>query len=243
MGSPPDEPGRFDSETQHRVTLTRDFFMGTTEVTQGQWKAVMGNNPSHFDECGDDCPVEKVSWDDVQEFIKKLSRMDGREYRLPTEAEWEYAARAGTTTPFTYGRCLSTDQANYDGNYPLSGCDKGEYRKRTIPVGSLDAPNAWGLHDMHGNVWEWCQDWYGNYPSGSVTDPTGPSSGSTGSFAAGAGATARGAAGRPTGTTRAYGFRRATAADGVARSGFRRRGFAPQVSDLTPRPYPCHALA
>ena len=179
MGSPKDEPGRWDDETpQHRVTLTRDFFMGTTEVTQGQWKAMMGNNPSHFDKCGDACPVEQVSWNDVQEFIKKLNSLDGRRYRLPTEAEWEYAARAGTETPFTYGRCLSTDQANYRGNYPLSGCDKGEYRERTIPVGSLDAPNAWGLHDMHGNVHEWCQDWFGDYPSGSVTDPTGPSSGS-----------------------------------------------------------------
>ena len=177
MGSPKDEPRRMRDETQHRVTLTRDFFMGTTEVTQGQWKAVMGNNPSHFDKCGEACPVEQVSWNDVQEFIKKLNSLDGRRYRLPTEAEWEYAARAGSTTPFTYGRCLSTDQANYDGDMPLSGCEKGEDRGKTIPVGSLNAPNAFGLHDMHGNVWEWCEDWIWKYPSGSVTDPAGPSTG------------------------------------------------------------------
>ena len=178
MGSPSNEPGRDDDETQHRVTLTKGFYMGTTEVTQGQWKAVTGSNPSRFKDCGDDCPVEKVSWNDVQAFIQKLNRREGETYRLPTEAEWEYAARAGTTTPFTYGRCLSTNQANYNGDYPLEGCGKGEDRSRTIPVGSLNAPNAWGLHDMHGNVWEWCADWYGDYPSGSVIDPAGPLAGS-----------------------------------------------------------------
>jgi len=177
MGSPKDEPGRLDREKQHRVTLTRDYFMQTTEVTQGQWKAVMGSNPSRFKNCGDDCPVERVSWNDVQEFIEKLNRREGESYRLPTEAEWEYAARAGTTTPFAYGRCLSTDQANYDGNYPLTGCPKGKDRGKTIPVGSLNAPNAWGLHDMSGNVWEWVQDWYGEYPTDAVIDPTGPANG------------------------------------------------------------------
>jgi len=131
-----------------------------------------------------ECPVEKVSYDDIQEFIRKLNRKDSMgKYRLPTEAEWEYAARAGTTTPFSFGRCLSTDQANYDGNYPLSGCTKGRYRGKTVSVASF-SPNAWGLYDMHGNVWEWCRDWYGDYPSGSVTDPGGPS---TGSFRVGRG--------------------------------------------------------
>ncbi len=178
MGSPSNEPGRSSNETQHQVTLTQGYYLQTTEVTQGQWKAVMGSNPSNFKNCGDDCPVENISWNDCQSFIQKLNRLAGGDrYRLPTEAEWEYAARAGTTTPFAFGDCLSTDEANYNGNYPLSGCSKGEYRKMTVRTGSLSA-NAWGLHDMHGNVWEWCQDWYGDYPSGSVTDPTGPSSGS-----------------------------------------------------------------
>jgi formylglycine-generating enzyme len=177
MGSPPSEPGRDDDETQHRVTLTKGYYLQTTEVTQGQWKAVMGSNPSHFKNCGDNCPVESVSWNDVQEFIRKLNQREGANlYRLPTEAEWEYAARAGSTTSFAFGRCLSTDQANYDGNYPLSGCPKGQYREATLPVGSF-SPNAWGLYDMHGNVWEWCQDGFGDYPSSAVTDPAGSASG------------------------------------------------------------------
>ncbi len=185
MGSPSNEPGRDSDETQHRVRISKDFWMGRTEVTQGLWKAVMGSNPSHFSNCGDDCPVEKVSWNDCQEFIRKLNGMvSGGNFRLPTEAEWEYACRAGTTTPFNTGRCLNGDQANYDGSNPLSGCSKGEYRKRTVKAGSF-SPNAWGLFDMHGNVWEWCEDWYGNYPSGSVTDPKGASSGSNRVFRGG----------------------------------------------------------
>ncbi|MFH1885419.1 MAG: formylglycine-generating enzyme family protein [Pseudomonadota bacterium] len=178
MGSPSSEPGRYDDEPQHQVTLPRGFYMQTTEVTQGQWEKVMGNNPSYFQDCGADCPLANVSWDDAQGFIRKLNQMEGETYSLPTEAQWEYAARAGTNTAFYTGRCLSTDQANYDGNYPLLGCPKGQDRKTTVPVASF-FPNAWGLYDMHGNVYEWCLDWYGNYPSGIVTDPTGPSSGSS----------------------------------------------------------------
>ena len=178
MGSPEDEPGRDSDEKLHEVTLTNDFYMQTTEVTQGQWKAVMGENPSNFKDCGDDCPVEQVSWEDVQEFIRRLDRIEPvGKYRLPTEAEWEYSARAGTTTPFAFGRCLSTDDANYDGNYPLEGCPEGKYRSKTLAVGTL-AANAWGLFDMHGNVYEWCQDWFGGYPNGPVEDPVGPHSGS-----------------------------------------------------------------
>lgn len=176
MGSPASEPGRYDDETRHQVTLTKCFYMQTTEVTQSQWTAVMGSNPSYFSGCGS-CPVDYVSWDDVQTFISKMNQRGEGTYRLPTEAEWEYAARAGTTTPFYFGTCLSTSQANYNGNYPLEGCSEGIYREKTLPVARF-SPNSWGLYDMHGNVWEWCQDWYGDYPSGSVTDPAGPGSGS-----------------------------------------------------------------
>lgn len=179
MGSPPSEKGRGKDEPQHRVTLTKGYYLQTTEVTQGQWKAVMGNNPSHFKDCGDDCPVEKVSWYDIRKYIEKLNMIEQTgKYRLPTEAEWEYACRTGKKTPFSFGSCLSTAQANYDGNYPLSGCSKGQYRRKTIPVASLKS-NAWGLYGMHGNVYEWCQDRYGNYPSGGVSDPTGPDSGTS----------------------------------------------------------------
>jgi formylglycine-generating enzyme required for sulfatase activity len=180
MGSPKDEPGRYDDEILHEVRISKGFYMQTTEVTQGQWQSVMGNNPSYFyfKDCGDKCPVLAVTWNAIQEFIQKLNLKGEGTYRLPTEAEWEYAARAGTTTPFYFGNCLSTDQANYDGNNPQKDCSKGLYRQKIIPVGSLNQPNAWGLHDMHGNVWEWCSDWRkGDYPTGAVTDPVCPSTG------------------------------------------------------------------
>lgn len=178
MGSPAGEPERENGEKQHRVTLTKGFYMQTTEVTQGQWKAVMGNNPSYFQDCGNNCPVEKVSWDDVQEFIRKLNNQDRpNRYSLPTEAQWEYAARAGKQTPFYFGKCLSTSQVNYNGNYPMSSCSTGKYQKQTLPVKSF-SPNKWGLYNMHGNVWEWCQDWKGDYSFNSVVNPKGPLSGS-----------------------------------------------------------------
>ena len=176
MGSPLTEPKRRDNEQQHKVTLTRGFYMQTTEVTQGQWKAIMGNNPSHFGNCGDDCPVEKVSWNDVQAFIRKLNRKEGtNRYRLPTEAEWEYAARAGSTTAFANGR-ISERLCGYDANLDAMGWYCGNSNERTHRTAGKK-PNIWGLYDMHGNVMEICQDWYGEYPSSSVTDPTGPSSG------------------------------------------------------------------
>ena len=171
MGSLSSEKGRESDEKQHRVTLTKSFYMQTTEVTHGQWKEIMGNNPSSFKNCGDDCPVDKVSWNDVQEFIRKLNQKEGiNKYRLPTEAEWEYACRAGSTTRFCFGDSDSrlSEYAWYDDNSS----------KKTHPVGQKK-PNIWGLFDMYGNVWEWCQDWKGNYQSSDVTDPKGPSSGSS----------------------------------------------------------------
>jgi len=177
MGSPTEEPERKDDEILHKVTITKPLYLQTTQVTQGQWKKVMGSNPSHFEKGGKDCPVDSVSWEDAQRFISKLNKMENtNKYRLPTEGEWEYTCRAGTRTPFHTGDSISTDQANYNGNYPMPGSSKGKYREKTVKVGSF-APNAWGLYDMHGNVSEWCQDWYGDYPSGEVSDPKGPSTG------------------------------------------------------------------
>ena len=178
MGSPEDEPLRANDETQHQVTISKDFFMQTTEVTQGQWNVIMGSNPSNFYSCGDNCPVENVSWNDIQVFIKKMNTRNEGTYRLPTEAEWEYSARAGTQTPFSFGLCLTSNQANFDGNHPFSECPKSDFRGTTIPVASFD-PNAWGIYDMHGNVTEWCNDRYGQFYSDSVTDPIGPTTGST----------------------------------------------------------------
>jgi formylglycine-generating enzyme required for sulfatase activity len=170
MGSPPTEEKRGDDETPHRVTLTKGFYLGVHAVTQAQWKAVMGSNPSDFK--GDDRPVEFVSWKDCQEFCEKLGAKTGRRFRLPTEAEWEYACRAGTTTPFHFGETIFTNQANFDGDRTYGKGKKGVFRKETTPVGSFPA-NAWGLYDMHGNVAEWCQDRYGPYPSEAVKDPQG----------------------------------------------------------------------
>ena len=164
MGSPSYEEGRESDERQHEVRISQGFWMGKYEVTQGEWEAVMGSNPSFFDECGKRCPVETVSWNDVQEFIRRLNeRETGRGYRLPTEAEWEYAARSGTTGA-RHGEL--DDVAWYSGNSGGSTHQVGQKRG-----------NAWGLHDMLGNVWEWAGDWYDEYPSGLVTDPQGSLSG------------------------------------------------------------------
>jgi formylglycine-generating enzyme required for sulfatase activity len=163
MGSPMGEPDRVKNEALHRVTLTKGFWLGKTEVTQRQWEAVMGANPSHFQ--GAELPVETVSWEDCQKFIHKLNaRLAVTTFRLPTEAEWEYACRAGRMGPFGE-------------NLDESAWHKDNGGRGTHPVGQKK-PNAWGLYDMHGNVWEWCQDWYGDYPPGSVTDFQGTSSGS-----------------------------------------------------------------
>ena len=179
MGSPVGEnEGDPEEGSQHKVTLTEGYFLQATEVTQGQWKTVMGDNPSHF-KGNDDLPVEEVSWEDAQAFIDKLNKLEGTNgYRLPTEAEWEYACRAGTKTPFALGDTLSTNIANYDGDFKYGSGEKGIDRKRTTVVKTFPA-NAWGLYDMHGNVHEWCWDWYGAYPLEDMTDPRGPNSGSS----------------------------------------------------------------
>jgi formylglycine-generating enzyme required for sulfatase activity len=174
MGSPSDELVRASDETQHQVTLSNAYYMQTTEVTQAQWEAVMGDNPSWFPGCSD-CPVENVSWNDVQEFIDKLNAMGEGTYRLPTEAEWEYACRADSTTAFANGE-ITEKYCGYDPNLDAMGWYCYNSGDETHPVAQKE-PNAWGLYDMHGNVWEWCQDWHGSYPTGAVTDPTGPSSG------------------------------------------------------------------
>ena len=169
MGSPPDEPERYEDEgVQYKVTVA-PFLLGKYPVTQAQWRFVatlpqvereLDTDPSHFK--GENRPVECVSWHDSVEFCQRLARYTGRDYRLPEEAEWEYACRAGTTTPFYFGETLSTDLANYDGNYTYGRGEKGVYRQETTPVGQFP-PNAFGLWDMHGNVWEWCgDDWHEN---------------------------------------------------------------------------------
>ena len=195
MGSPAGEKNRSSDEHQHRVRITQAFHLGVFEVTQAQYERVMGKNPSSFSSSGTSkdkvagkdtskFPVEKVSWDDAVEFCRRLSnlpeeRAAGNTYRLPTEAEWEYACRAGTTTPFHFGSVLNGKQANCDGGLPYGTETKGPYLQRTMRVGSF-APNAFGLYDMHGNVYEWCADWYDSdyYKNSPVSDPRGPSSGS-----------------------------------------------------------------
>ena len=151
-----------DEKPVHQVTISRAFYLGKFEVTQSQWQAVMGNNPAFFS--GEaDLPVESVWWTDAQAFIKKLNEMEGsNRYRLPTEAEWEYAARAGSSTDYSFG--------NDPQQLRLHAWYKENAGGKTHPVGKLKS-NAWGLHDMLGNVWEWVQDWYGRYPSDAVTDP------------------------------------------------------------------------
>ena len=200
MGSPASENGRDNNETQHEVTLTKPYYMGKYEVTQEQWEGVMGENRSQVK--GAKLPVTDVSWEDCQEFIKKLNAKTNNGYRLPTEAEWEYACRAGTTTAYSFGDSLTKSDASY-------GDEAGSIKA----VGSYK-PNAFGLFDMHGNVWEWCEDWHAEYPTGAVTHPKGPSTGNGlvlrgGSFG-GLVSTARSSCrifDQPSNRYRAFGFR------------------------------------
>lgn len=179
MGSPEDEEGAGDDENQHEVTISKEYYLGVHEVTQGQFEKLMGGNPSYFqaavlrknDASGH--PVERVTWDDAVEFCQRLSELPeekkaGRIYRLPTEAEWEYESRAGSRTAYSFGQNaqLLGDYAWYSRNSD----------RKTHPVGEKK-PNAWGLYDMQGNAWEWCSDWYGEYPEKPVTDPSGPTDG------------------------------------------------------------------
>ncbi|WP_064031093.1 MULTISPECIES: formylglycine-generating enzyme family protein [Methylomonas] len=172
MGSPPDEAERTDYETQHPVTLTQGFWLADTAVTQALWLAVMhSENPSYFKDNPNN-PVEQVSWEDAQTFIARLNEsVPGLQAQLPSEAQWEYACRAGTATPFSFGANITPEQVNYDGDYPYAGGEKGLNRGKTVAVKSLPA-NAWGLYEMHGNVWEWCADaWQDNLGESAVVDP------------------------------------------------------------------------
>jgi formylglycine-generating enzyme required for sulfatase activity len=193
MGSPENEMEREDNEVQHQVKVS-SFSMSKYPVTQKEYQEVMGTNPSHFKK--DNLPVESVTWFDAIEYCNRRSQREGltlaytvngtdvtwnknaKGYRLPTEAEWEYACRAGTTVPFSTGNNITTDQANYNGGSPYRNNAEGEFREETTPVGSF-APNAYGLYDMNGNVCEWCWDWYGDYAGEAQTDPAGAVSGDT----------------------------------------------------------------
>jgi len=176
MGSPDDEPERIDDEGPQHLVQLQGFFLSQTPITQVQWRQVaqwrplkgegawnrkLNPDPSQFE--GDQRPVEQVSWEDAMEFCRRISQRTGRRYSLPSEVQWEYACRAGTTTPFHFGSTISTKLANYNGNEGYGDGAKGDFGQQTTDVASFPA-NPWGLHDMHGNVWEWCADnWHGNY--------------------------------------------------------------------------------
>jgi len=176
MGSPLNEPERGKDETQHRVTLTKGHWLGLAPVTQEQWQGIMGSNPSQFQD-EKNLPVECVPWYDCQTFCQQLSQATGKRCRLPTEVEWEYACRAGTTTPYWWGDSSRAERMNYHARYPYGPRqEKGICRDKTTPVDSFTG-NQWGLRDTHGNVREWCQDRYAAYPNGDSKDPQGGSNG------------------------------------------------------------------
>jgi formylglycine-generating enzyme required for sulfatase activity len=178
MGSPRSEVDRQDDETQHEVTISKPFLIGVCAVTQEQYAFLMGKNPSEFRRDVQN-PVENVTWDEAAEFCRVMSEKTGKKVKLPTEAQWEYACRAGTVTPFHTGETIATGLANYDGRYVYGNGERGENRKMTTPTAAF-LPNDFGLYDMHGNVQEWCSDWYdrNTYTSAARKDPTGPAEGS-----------------------------------------------------------------
>lgn len=187
--NPPKDRYQPDVHENHQVIISRAFLISATEITRQQWSKVMKDDPSSFAECSPDCPVETVTWPEAIEFCNRLSKEEGLDpcysgegdevqwdrsctgYRLPTEAEWEYAAYASTTTPYYTGDCLSSDDSNHDGTHPPDGCPKGEFRQKLMPVKSFP-PNPWGLYDMYGNVNEWCWDWILPYADRDMTDPS-----------------------------------------------------------------------
>ena len=182
MGSPKDEPERRDNEQQHEVELTKGFWLADTACTQQLWLATMGEAETreHPPELKrDELPMDSVSWEDCDRFFEKANQeMPELNLRFPTEAEWEYACRAGTKTPFSFGANITPAQVNYNGNHPYNNAEKGGYRGRTVSVKEDGfSPNDWGLYQMHGNVFEWCSDWYGEYPSGQAVNPKGPEKG------------------------------------------------------------------
>jgi formylglycine-generating enzyme required for sulfatase activity len=182
MGSPQDEAHRHSGEVQHKVIITRPFYMQTTEVTLRQWRRIMGKRIFGRRRGKGTMPAFRVSWHDCMKFIKKLNARNQGVYRLPTEAEWEYACRAGTTTAFSWGDEIDCGKALYSNNrMKAPECMDAAESRGIAPDGpapvSSYMPNTWGLYDMHGNVWEWCQDWYGDYSGGTVKDPQGPPSG------------------------------------------------------------------
>ena len=182
MGSPPSEPYRGTSEVQHQVSISKPFYMQTTEVTVKQWHSIMGRRMTVFQKVSDNIPVTRVSWFDCMKFIQQLNKLGKEKYRLPTEAEWEYSVRAGTTTAYNWGDTIDCKKAMYGNNsLKYNVCQRyiksiGLRIDQPAPVKTY-SPNPWGLYDMHGNVWEWCMDWFGDYEKNSVTDPKGPVSG------------------------------------------------------------------
>jgi len=179
MGSPKTEKKReADEGPIHHVKISKPFYMSKHEVTQAQYKAIMGRLPKPCKFEGDSLPVENVDWNNADTCLKALSVSKGMKFRLPTEAEWEYACRGGTSTPFNTGETINAEQANYDSKYVYGNGVVGDCKEATVPVGSFP-PNAFGLYDMHGNVWEWCSDFYKNnyYKNSETVDPKGPASG------------------------------------------------------------------
>ncbi len=175
MGSPEGELDRREYETQHQVTLSKGFWLANTACSQALWEEIMGSNPSYFK--GGDLPVEQINTSDVEDFLNQINKRKlGFNLYLPTEAQWEYACRAGTETPFWFGENITPEQANYHGLYPYADGEKGLFRNITLPLKTFQ-PNSWGLYQMHGNIWEWCADRFGDYPTEPVTDPTGPETG------------------------------------------------------------------